>query len=443
MDKGWESRIFGATINKLIDEMSSDNIPAIRSAEMSSEQSSEGRVLLIVGGGIAAYKSLELIRKLRGRGINVRVVLTAGGAKFVTPLSLAAVSGNKVFEDLFSPTEEAEIGHIQLSRASDLVVVAPATADLMARMAAGVADDLATALLLAGDKQVLLAPAMNVRMWHHPATQRNVERLKQDGAVFVGPGDGDMACGEFGLGRMSEPEEIVEAVGVHLARRYSAVQGRLAGLRMIVTAGPTYEPLDPVRFIGNRSSGKQGYAIALAAARAGADVVLVSGPTVLATPFGVQIRRVETALQMHEAVKGALPADIYVGAAAVADWRAADVDPTKTNNNGSEPPIFRLVENPDILAYVAALGEKRPRLVVGFAAETESLDAHARAKLHKKKCDLVVANDVAPTAGTFGGENNVVHLIGPEGVEVWPRLSKAEVGARLIERFASMLGTAR
>ena len=402
------------------------------------------RILLIVGGGIAAYKSLDLVRRLRERGMSVRVVLTEAGSQFVTPLSLASLSGQEVHQELFSLTAEARMGHIELSRDADLVVIAPATADLLAKAAHGHANDLASTLLLATDKRVLAAPSMNLRMWLHPATQRNVATLRGDGMLFIGPGDGAMACGEFGPGRMSEPLEIVAAVEAALAGDTviplpMAQPPVLAGLRVIVTSGPTHEPIDPVRYIANRSSGKQGHAIAKAAADAGASVVLVSGPVTVPDPAGVQTIHVETARQMLEAVEAALPADIFIGAAAVADWRVGAALVEKLKKGASGPPTLGLVENPDILATVASHA-RRPRLVVGFAAETEKVIDHAQAKLARKKCDLIVANDVSPATGVMGGDANTVHLVSKSGVETWPTLPKAEVAQRLVAHLAALMG---
>ncbi|OBS54382.1 bifunctional phosphopantothenoylcysteine decarboxylase/phosphopantothenate synthase [Methylosinus sp. 3S-1] len=393
-------------------------------------------VLLVVGGGVAAYKSLELVRRLRERGARVRVALTAAAARFVTPLSFASLSGERVFEDLFSLTDEQEMGHIRLSREADLVVVAPATAHLLARMAHGLADDLATTLLLATDKRVLVAPAMNVRMWLHPATQRNVATLRADGVLFVGPEDGEMACGEFGPGRMSEPPAILASIdaALHSAER------PLVGRHVIVTSGPTREPIDPARFLSNRSSGKQGHAIAAAAARAGAQVTLVSGPVEIADPPGVTVRHVETALEMLAAVEAALPADIFIGAAAVADWRIEPAPDKIKKQPGGAPPTLVLRENPDILALVARRESERPALVVGFAAETRDVIANAQEKLARKGCDLIVANDVSAASGVFGGDANEVRLVGADGVESWPRLDKSEVAARLVARLAERLG---
>ena len=403
-------------------------------------------ILLVVGGGIAAYKALDLVRRLRERGARVRPVMTAAAKEFVTPLSLASLSGEAVHDALFSLTDEAEMGHIELSRAADLVVVAPATANLLARMANGLADDLATTLLLATDKRTLVAPAMNLRMWLHPATQRNVATLCADGVLVCGPDDGAMACGEFGPGRMAEPLAIVAAIEAALASDTRLPlpkidePGPLAGRRVVVTSGPTHEPIDPVRFIANRSSGKQGHALAVAAAAAGAEVVLVSGPVALADPPGVAVRRVETAREMLAAVEAALPADLFIAAAAVADWRVAQAAPAKLKKNGKGPPALELAENPDILATVARRNAGRPALVVGFAAETDDLVAHARQKLERKGCDMIVLNDVGPAAGTFGGETNEVTIVDAQGEIVWPRLGKDEVAGRLIRLLAERLG---
>jgi phosphopantothenoylcysteine decarboxylase/phosphopantothenate--cysteine ligase len=393
------------------------------------------RILLIVGGGIAAYKSLELVRLCRRAGLAVRPVLTAAGAQFVTPLSLASLCEDKVYTDLFSLTDEAEMGHIQLSRSADLIVAAPATADLMARAAAGLAGDLASTTLLATDTPVLMAPAMNVRMWTHPATRRNLAALKADGVRFVGPTEGAMACGEFGEGRMAEPEEILEAIRAQLA----APRGPLAGRRALVTAGPTAEPLDPVRVITNRSSGKQGYAIAAALARLGADVTLVSGPAALPEPPGVKRVWVETAQEMLAASLAALPADIAVCVAAVADWRPDQVMGVKLKKSHAGPPIINLVENPDILATLSAAGPQRPRIVVGFAAETNDLLPNARAKLSRKGCDWILANDIAADAIMGGDENEVFLLTAGGGQDHWPKASKTEVGEKLALRLAEAL----
>jgi phosphopantothenoylcysteine decarboxylase/phosphopantothenate--cysteine ligase len=391
-------------------------------------------VLLIIGGGIAAYKSLELIRRLKERGAGVRAILTKGGAEFVTPLSVSALAGERVFQDLFSLTDEAEMGHIQLSRSADLVVVAPATADLIAKLAGGHANDLASTALLATDKRVLMAPAMNVRMWNHPATQRNVATLKADGVLFVGPNDGEMACGEFGPGRMSEPNEIANAIEAAFSSG-----GSLAGFKALVTAGPTQEPLDPVRFISNHSSGKQGYAIASALADAGAQTTLVSGPVGIAAPSNVKLLKVTTALEMLNACESLLPADVAVCTAAVADWRpnALANSKIKKTEDGVAPTVA-LTQNPDILATLSH-SAKRPALVIGFAAETENVIAHAQAKRQRKGCDWIVANDVSPGTGIMGGDSNRVHLITAGAVEDWPLLDKREVGRRLAARIAETL----
>ena len=397
------------------------------------------RILLIIGGGIAAYKSLELVRRLAERDVSVKVILTRAGAQFVTPLSLASLSRSKVYDDLFSLTDEAEMGHIELSRAADLLVVAPATADLMAKMANGQANDLATTALLATDKPVLIAPAMNVRMWNHPATQRNLARLEADGVLISGPEEGPMACGEFGPGRMSEVADIVKAIEAFFGQQSD--DRTLAGKRVLVTAGPTHEPIDPVRFIGNRSSGKQGYAVAAAAAALGAETVLISGPVTLAVPDGVKLVRVETAQEMLAAVEAALPVDIAVFAAAVADWRVEGSQGQKIKKAASgEVPHLALVENPDILKHVAAMAAGRPRLVVGFAAETENVLANAQAKLARKGCDMIIANDVSPASGVMGGEDNRVQLVTARGVESWPDMPKRAVAARLMALLAAKLG---
>ncbi|MDP5365236.1 MAG: bifunctional phosphopantothenoylcysteine decarboxylase/phosphopantothenate--cysteine ligase CoaBC [Paracoccaceae bacterium] len=392
------------------------------------------RILLIIGGGIAAYKSLDLIRRLRERGAAVTPVLTRAGAEFVTPLSVSALAGEKVHTDLFDLTDEAEMGHIQLSRVADLVVVAPATADLMAKMAHGHANDLASTLLMATDTPVLMAPAMNVRMWEHPATQRNLAQLQADGLHVVGPNAGDMACGEYGPGRMSEPLEIVAAIETALG------QGPLAGKRILVTSGPTHEPIDPVRYIANRSSGAQGTAIARALAALGAEVVFVTGPADVPPPQGVQVVRVETAEQMLTAVEAALPADAAVFAAAVADWRVASSSGSKIKKDAGRLPVLDFAENPDILATVSQRKTDRPRLVVGFAAETDDVIANATAKRARKGCDWIVANDVSPATGIMGGTENAVHLITAEGREDWPRMSKQQVATQLAARIAQALG---
>jgi phosphopantothenoylcysteine decarboxylase/phosphopantothenate--cysteine ligase len=393
----------------------------------------EKRVLLIVGGGIAAYKSLELVRLLRKAQIAVRCILTRSGEAFVTPLSLAALSEDKVYQDLFSLTDEAEMGHIQLSRAADLVVVAPATADLMARAAQGLANDLATTTLLATDKPVLMAPAMNVRMWNHPATQRNLATLTADGIGLVGPDDGAMACGEFGPGRMAEPQAIFEAILTRLNRHRP-----LAGKKILVTAGPTAEPIDPVRLLTNRSSGKQGFSIAAALADLGADVTLVAGPVSLATPAGVRRVDIETAVQMQAVCLAALPLDAAICVAAVADWRPAAEGLQKIKKGASGPPSLDLVENPDILAGLSAPGPSRPGLVIGFAAETENIEAHGRAKLVKKGCDWIIANDVTEP-GVMGGEDNAVLIITKDGLERWDRAPKTKVARLIAEKIATSL----
>jgi phosphopantothenoylcysteine decarboxylase/phosphopantothenate--cysteine ligase len=398
------------------------------------------RILLIVGGGIAAYKSLELIRLLTKAGVATRAILTKAGAEFVTPLAVGSLTADKVYGDLFNLTDEAEMGHIQLSRSADLVVVAPATADLMAKAANGLANDLASTALLATDKKVLMAPAMNVRMWEHAATQRNLARLAADGVTFVGPEQGDMACGEYGMGRMAEPQAICEAVLTLLADGPRAKP--LRGKRALVTAGATVEPIDPVRFLSNRSSGKQGYAIAAALAELGAEVVLVSGPTALAAPRGVTRFDVETARDMLAACEAALPADIAVCVAAVADWRPAAMSAAKIKKDKAGLPTVALIENPDILARLARPGKKRPKLVIGFAAETDDVEAHARAKIAKKGCDWIVANDVS--GDVMGGSENQVLLIAKDRSEAWPRMSKDEVARRLAGEIAHALaGKAR
>ncbi|KNX40821.1 Coenzyme A biosynthesis bifunctional protein CoaBC [Roseovarius tolerans] len=391
------------------------------------------RILLIIGGGIAAYKSLDLIRRLRERGAEVVPVLTRAGSEFVTPLSVSALSGRKIFSDLFDLTDEAEMGHIELSRSADLIVVAPATADLMARMAQGHADDLASTLMLATDTPVLLAPAMNVRMWQHPATQRNMETLTADGIGFVGPNDGDMACGEHGPGRMAEVHEIVTAIGSALSG------GPLQGRRVLVTSGPTHEPIDPVRYIANRSSGAQGTAIAQALAALGADVVFVTGPATVPPPGGVEVIRVETAQEMLAAVEGALPVDAAVFAAAVADWRVTSESDRKMKKTEGGLPLLEFAENPDILATVSRMAEGRPALVVGFAAETHDVVDLATAKRARKGCDWIVANDVSHATGIMGGAENAVTLITKEGADSWPRMGKDQVARQLAERIAQAL----
>ncbi len=399
---------------------------------------SERRVLLVIGGGIAAYKCLELIRRLVERGIAVRCVLTRAAKELVSPLTVAALAGERVYDELFSLTDEAEMGHIRLSREADLVVVAPATADLLAKMANGLADDLASTLLLATDRPVLVAPAMNPVMWAHPATRRNVERLRADGVAILGPAAGDTACGEVGTGRMVEPTELVEAI---LARLCPGPRP-LAGLRALVTSGPTHESIDPVRFLANRSSGRQGHAIAKALADAGAEVTLVSGPVAIPDPPGVRTVHVETAREMLEACLAALPVEVAICAAAVADWRPESAPGEKIKKKPqAPPPVLRLVENPDILATLARHPTGRPRLVVGFAAETGDLEAKARTKRAKKGCDWILANDVSEGTGVFGGARNRILLITGEGpAEAWPELAKEEVARRLVERIAGTLG---
>ncbi len=397
------------------------------------------RVLIVISGGIAAYKVLELIRRLRERGAAVRCILTAGGAEFVTALSLQALSEDKVYTDLFSLTGESEMGHIRLSREADLVLVAPASADIMAKMAAGMANDLATTALLATDKQVMIAPAMNAMMWQHAATQTNLATLKSRGILTIGPNAGDLACGEVGAGRMAEPMEILAAIEAFFT---GGAAQPLAGIKALVTSGPTHEAIDPVRYIANRSSGKQGHAIAAALAKLGAVTTLVSGPTQLTNPPGVSVVAIESARQMLEACKAALPVDVAVCAAAVADWRVDTAAGNKLKKKGGKPPALELVENPDILAALAAAGNARPRLVVGFAAETEQVVENARAKLKKKGCDWIVANDVSLGAGTFGGDSNTVHVVSASGVEDWPPMSKEDVAQRLAKRIGEQLAGA-
>ncbi len=394
------------------------------------------RILLIVSGGIAAYKALDLVRELRRAGAAVRAILTPAGAKFVTPLSLAALTGDKVYSDLFSLTDESEMGHIRLSREADLVLVAPATANILARMAQGLADDLATTALLATDKPVLVAPAMNVRMWEHPATRANMDLLRARGVGIIAPGIGEMACGEEGEGRLAKTGDIVAAV-----TDFFAANAPLSGRSALVTSGPTFEPIDPVRFIGNRSSGRQGHAIATTLARLGARTVLVSGPVALADPAGVRVIHTETAAQMRAAVLENLPTDVAVMAAAVSDWRVRDAATQKLKKQkDAAPPALELTENPDILAEVAAQANTRPRLVVGFAAETENVIANATAKRAAKGCDWIVANDVSAETGVFGGAENTVHLIRQDGgTETWPRMSKDAVAERLAAAIAAHL----
>ncbi|MGE4561933.1 MAG: bifunctional phosphopantothenoylcysteine decarboxylase/phosphopantothenate--cysteine ligase CoaBC [Rhodospirillales bacterium] len=393
------------------------------------------RILLIISGGIAAYKGPDLVRRLRGRGASVRCVLTAGGAKFVSPLSLSTVSGGKVYQELFSLIDEREIGHIELSRDADILVVAPASANILAKMVQGQADDIATTALLATDKPVVVAPAMNIRMWEHAATQVNVAALRSRGVTTLGPAEGDMACGEYGMGRMLEPVEIADALEAFFRDRE-----RLSGRRALVTSGPTLEAIDPVRYIANRSSGKQGHAIASALALLGTETTLVSGPTREPDPTGVRVIHVESARQMLKACEGTLPVDVAVFAAAVSDWRAAMEASGKIKKlPGETTTTLDLVENPDILATISSAGNRRPQLVVGFAAETDDVIDNAARKLEAKGCDWIVANDISKAAGTFGGVANTVHLISRDGVENWPRLSKATVGERLAKRIAQRL----
>ncbi len=397
------------------------------------------RILLIIGGGIAAYKSLELIRLLAKAGARTRAILTKSAAEFVTPLSVGSLTGDKVYQELFSLTDEAEMGHIELSRDADLLVVAPATADLLAKMAHGNANDLASTALLATDKPVLAAPAMNVRMWLHAATQRNVAQLEADGVGFVGPDEGDMACGEYGPGRMAEPAAILDAMNAHFALRTGPKP--LAGRHVVVTSGPTQEAIDPVRYIANRSSGKQGHAIAAAAAAAGARVTLVSGPVRLPDPPGAKTHHVESAREMLAAVEAALPADVGIFVAAVADWRVASAAGQKLKKGASGTPELALVENPDILATIAK-GDRRPALVIGFAAETEKVLEHAKAKRIRKGCDWIVANDVSAEGGAMGGDSNMVNLITADGVEAWDRMDKSAVAGKLVARIADTLAAA-
>jgi phosphopantothenoylcysteine decarboxylase/phosphopantothenate--cysteine ligase len=393
------------------------------------------RVLLIVGGGIAAYKSLDLIRRLKERGLAVRCILTKAAEHFITPLSAGTIVGERVFTDLFDPAGEFDVGHIRLARETDLIVVAPATADLMAKLAGGHANDLATAVLLATDAKILLAPAMNPRMWSNKATQRNLAQLIADGAALIGPNEGEMAeAGERGTGRMAEPLEIAAAAEKWLG---AGLSQPLHGQRVLITSGPTHEPIDPVRYIANRSSGKQGHAIAAAAARAGADVVLVSGPVTLPDPANVKVIKVETARAMLQAVETALPADVAIFAAAVADWRVANAGEQKIKKQaGQATPDLSLVENSDILATIAKRKSQRPKLVIGFAAETENVAANAKAKLVAKGCDWILANDVSPQTGIMGGDRNTIQLVTPQGIEPWPPQSKDDVAAMLIARIA-------
>ena len=388
------------------------------------------RILLIIGGGIAAYKCLHLIRRMRERGADVAPVMTSAAAEFVTPMAVSALAGNKVHSALFDLTAEAEMGHIELSRSADLIVVAPATADLMAKMVGGHANDLASTLLLATDTPVLIAPAMNVRMWTHAATQRNIETLTSDGIGFVGPNEGDMACGEFGPGRMAEPMEIIAAIEARLQKR------TLAGKKVLVTSGPTHEPIDPVRYIANRSSGAQGSAIATALMNRGAEVVFISGPAAAPPPIGAEVIAVETAQQMADAVAAALPVDAAIFAAAVADWHVASASRSKIKKQNSTLPVLEFAENPDILATVSHMTSQRPDLVIGFAAETDDVLANATAKRARKGCDWIVANDVSPETGIMGGSENAVTLITSDGAENWPRTGKAQVASQLADRIA-------
>jgi phosphopantothenoylcysteine decarboxylase/phosphopantothenate--cysteine ligase len=419
-----------------LDLIDPPNPPAAQPAGAPKVAAAARRVVLIIGGGIAAYKSLDLIRRLRERGYGVRCVLTAAAQHFVTPLAASALAGEPAFTDLFDPNSELDVGHIRLARDCDLIIGAPATADLMAKMAGGHADDLATAVLLATDKPVLLAPAMNPHMWSHAATRRNLAQLAADGVALVGPNAGEMAeRGEAGLGRMAEPTEIAAAAAALLA----PAARPLAGKRMLITSGPTHEPIDPVRYIANRSSGKQGHAIARAAAEAGAAVTLVSGPVNVPDPPGVRVVRAESARDMLAAVEAALPADIAIFAAAVADWRVAQTSEQKLKKGAGGTPKLALTENPDILSTVAHLKAKRPPLVIGFAAETEHVVEHAKAKLRRKGCDWILANDVSAESGVMGGDLNRIHLVTADGVEEWPTQSKDEVARTLIARIAAAI----
>lgn len=400
----------------------------------------ERRILLIISGGIAAFKSLDLIRRLRERGAMVTPVMTKASAEFVTPLSVSAMAGEKVFQDLFDLTSEAEMGHIELSRSADLIVVAPASADLIAKMAGGHANDLASTLLLATDTPVLVAPAMNLRMWSHAATQRNITSLKDDCINFVGPNEGDMACGEFGLGRMAEPLEIVTAIEEYFMAMGPA--NALAGRRVLVTSGPTHEPIDPVRYIANRSSGAQGSAIAKALMELGADVIFVTGPADVQPPIGVHLIEVETAIQMLEAVEKEMPCDAAIFAAAVADWRVVDTPSSKIKKVNGQLPVLEFAENPDILARISNRTKTRPDLVVGFAAETEDVIENATKKRARKGCDWIVANDVSPETGIMGGSENAVTLITSQGAQGWDRMSKSAVARQLAMKIANALGRA-
>jgi phosphopantothenoylcysteine decarboxylase/phosphopantothenate--cysteine ligase len=425
-----------------LEALETSNPPAPKSSRRATPAPAAGtkRVLLVIGGGIAAYKSLDLIRRLKERGLAVRCILTKAAEHFVTPLSAGAIVGERVFTDLFDPTAEFDVGHIRLARETDLVVVAPATADLMAKIAGGHADDLATAVLLATGTKILLAPAMNPHMWANKAMQRNLAQLVADGVALIGPNEGEMAeAGERGMGRMAEPLEIAAAIEKLLA---SETTQPLKGKRVLVTSGPTHEPIDPVRYIANRSSGKQGHAIAAAAARAGADVTLVSGPVNLPDPPGVTVVHVVTAREMLQAVERALPADVAIFAAAVADWRVAQAGEQKIKKKaGQATPELSLVENPDILATIAKRKTQRPKLVIGFAAETENIAANAKAKLTAKGCDWILANDVSPQTGIMGGDRNTIQLVTAQGIEPWPPQSKEAVAAMLIARIAKEIAT--
>ncbi|CAA2143571.1 bifunctional phosphopantothenoylcysteine decarboxylase/phosphopantothenate--cysteine ligase CoaBC [Hyphomicrobium sp. ghe19] len=409
-----------------------------------NDLSSAKRILLIIGGGIAAYKCLDLIRRLRERGHSVRAVMTKAAHHFVTPLSVGALTNERVLTDLFDLDDEREIGHIRLARDNDLIVVAPATADLIARMAGGHADDLATAVLLATEKPVVLAPAMNPAMWRNPATRRNVAQLKADGIRIIGPAVGEMAeRGEAGPGRLVEVPDLIAAIEGAFEAGASR-GGVLEGRHVIITSGPTHEPIDPIRYLANRSSGKQGFELAAAAAELGARVTLITGPVSLSEPAGVEIVRIKTAAEMLEAVKAALPADIAVFAAAVADWRVETIQTEKIKKSEKAgAPTLSLTENPDILKMIARPGPERPRLVIGFAAETQNVLTHAQAKLKSKRADWIVANDVSPSSGVMGGENNTVHLITASGVDSWPEMSKAKVARKLMERAAEQLHAKR
>ena len=390
---------------------------------------SEKRILLIISGGIAAYKSLDLIRRLRERGAHVTPVMTGSASQFVTPMAVSTLAGEAVHQELFDLTSEAEIGHIQLSRSADLVVVAPATANIMAKMAAGIADDLATTLLLATDTPVLVAPAMNVRMWDHPSTQRNLDVLRADGVRFVGPDEGDMACGEFGPGRFAEPLDIVARIEAHFS------SGQLSGKHILITSGPTHEPIDPVRYIANRSSGTQGSALASALIAQGAEVTFVTGPADAKRPMGAKVIEVQSAQDMLHAVEEALPVDAAIFAAAVADWRVASQSQSKIKKKNGDLPVLEFVENPDILATVSQMNKGRPELVIGFAAETDDVIANATAKRVRKQCDWIVANDVSPETGIMGGDENLVTVISEHGAETWPRMHKDQVAQKLVEKI--------